>query len=79
MTKHGFNRYLAFIPIDVMPGILLELFLAIRATAKADFLPVPLQAGGPVQRFLRQTGRAYDDILCLLEIFPGIRDKQINA
>ncbi|MCH9045126.1 MAG: hypothetical protein IIA40_03360 [SAR324 cluster bacterium] len=62
-----------------MLGILLELFLTKWATAKAHFLPVPRQTGGPIQGFFGQTGWTYDHILRFLEKSRGIGDKQIDA
>ena len=79
MAEHGLNRDLALVAIDVILGLLLELFRTKRTTAKAHVLPIPAKTGGPIQRFFSQTGGAYDHILCFLEIFPGIGDKQFNA
>ena len=79
MAKHGFNRDLALVSIDVICGLLLELFRTKRTTAKAHVLPIPAKTGGPIQRFFSQTGGAYDHIPCFLEKFPGIGHKKINA
>jgi len=79
MAKHGLNRNLALESIDVILGLLLELFRTKWTTAKAHVLPIPAKTGGPIQRLFSQTGGAYDHIPRFFEKFPRIGDKQIDA
>ena len=79
MAKHGLNRDLALVSIEVILGLLLEHFRTKRTTAKAHVLPAPAKPHGAIQRFFSQTTGAYDQIFRFREKFPGIGDKQINA
>ena len=79
MAKHGLNRNLALESIDVILGLLLELFRTKWTTAKTHVLPIPAKTGGPIQRLFSQTGGAYDHILRFPEKCRGIGDKQFDA
>ena len=79
MAEHGLERQPAFHPINVVIGVPLKLFWAIRATAKVQFRPGPLQCGGPLHWLFSQAGWGYTHIPGLMEVPLRIGLEQIEA
>lgn len=75
MTKHTLVRYGAFQTMNIEIRTLLEQFRAVRAPAKVDFVPADVHRDGQFDRFLSQTGRAYNKILRLPKVFLRISGK----
>ncbi len=75
VAKHTLVRYGAFQTLNIEIRARLEQFCAVRAPAKVDFVPADVHRDGRFDRFLSQTGRAYNKILRLPQVFLRISGK----
>ncbi len=62
-----------------MIGPFSECIVAMRTPAEVEFMPGNFFLDCQAPRFLRQAGRAHDEIADLLQVFLRIIDEDINA
>ena len=62
-----------------MIGPFSECIVAMRTPAEVDFMPGNFFLDCQVPGFLRQAGRAHDEIADLLQVFLRIGNEHINA
>lgn len=79
MVKYTLIRYGAFQTLNVKIRVLLKQIRTMGTTAEVHLLPVDLQLGSHLHRFLSQAGWADNHILRFLEVLLGISDEQILA
>lgn len=79
MVEHALIWHGPIEPLQVEVRVLPEQLRAIGAAASMDFVLPDLHGDSRCDRFLGQTRRAYNQILCLLKTPFRISDKEIGA